>query len=245
LCAVDTTRDGWIDAAVDALVQSDVWVNFRVDAAEFRRRVHAASPRDLGDVLRQFYGAYAARHAKPRWGDKLPQNLLRMSTLAAMLPEARFVHIVRDGRDVALSWRLTPFRPADAADALVERWAERIREGRRQAQGVPYLEIHYEALIAEPARTLADVCTFLELPYDDAMLRYHDHANERLAEEIHAQGRGRIPGDETLSRRARHLTQRPFDASIGRWRRELSVAEQAACAGAAGGLLAQLGYPPA
>jgi hypothetical protein len=68
-------------------------------------RVSGNEPFDLGESLRAFYGVYAERFGKPRWGDKTPNYVRRMSLIYGLLPEARFVHIIRDGRDLAPSTR--------------------------------------------------------------------------------------------------------------------------------------------
>jgi hypothetical protein len=58
---------------------------------------------ETGSALRAFYRLYAERHGRARFGDKTPKYLTKMRRIAALLPEATFVHLVRDGRDVALS----------------------------------------------------------------------------------------------------------------------------------------------
>src|SRR5690606_22924870 len=80
------------------------WGDLGLDAAELERRL-AGCERRPDRAIRALYGLYAERHGKPRWGDKTPAYVRRMRLIAAALPEARFVHLVRDGRDVLLSRR--------------------------------------------------------------------------------------------------------------------------------------------
>src|SRR5207247_397312 len=72
---------------------------------------------DYPDAIRRVYAVYAEAHGKSRFGDKTPPFLMHVRTLAELFPEARFVHLVRDGRDVALSLREQPFAPSSFAGA--------------------------------------------------------------------------------------------------------------------------------
>ncbi len=84
---------------------SRTWGDFGLEADALREAVAESGARGAADVLRTFYGLCAAARGKPRWGDKTPGYVKRMRPIAAGLPEARFVHLIRDGRDVALSRR--------------------------------------------------------------------------------------------------------------------------------------------
>jgi hypothetical protein len=92
------------------------WPDFHLDAAALRREVQALEPFDLGAALRAFYRLYAQRFNKPRWGDK-SAYLAEMDAVQAVLPEAVFVHLIRDGRDVALSIRPLYWGPNTLAEA--------------------------------------------------------------------------------------------------------------------------------
>jgi hypothetical protein len=109
---------------------------------------------------------------------------VNIARIGELLAEARFIHIIRDGRDVATSLRETWFRPGDSFEACIELWASMVREGRRQASAVPgrYIEVRYERLVREPRAVLHELCDFIGLRYDEAMLRFHERARERHAE---------------------------------------------------------------
>ena len=83
------TRDLLADAGVRAnLGLKEVWV----------REALATPVSDFPDAVRRIFAAYAARQDKRRYGDKMPGSVLRIPLLAELFPEARFVHIIRDGR---------------------------------------------------------------------------------------------------------------------------------------------------
>ena len=81
------------------------WGDFGIEARELRGRVAHIKPAKAGPVVRAFYELYAESQGKARWGDKTPRYMRAMPRIEKALPEARFIHIIRDGRDVALSQR--------------------------------------------------------------------------------------------------------------------------------------------
>jgi sulfotransferase family protein len=241
--AVDERRDDWLDRVLSAMTSNHSWGDFRIDAIAFERQVRASDPAAPGDVLRTFYRTYAARFGKRAWGDKWPGNVLRMRDIARLLPEARFVHIIRDGRDVAVSLRDMWWHPCDSYADCIRLWAERIRAAREQAATpLPYLEVRYEALVSEPRETLARVCAFIGFPFDEAMLTYHRGAAARHAEVADWSIDGKAIPREQIVAVHRRTHEPPSTSRIGTWERAMSEAERAACDHAAGDLLAELGY---
>ena len=127
---------------------------------------------DGADAVRAVFAAYAAEQGKPRYADKTPHYVSHLPRLAERFEEARFVHVVRDGRDVALSLLEVPWGP-DRVDDAARVWRRRVLEGR--AAGLPadrYRELRYEALVADPEGELRGLSDWLDLPYDPAMLAY-------------------------------------------------------------------------
>src|SRR5687767_7251824 len=91
------------EGLAEIIVSQRQWGDFGVDEAELRLRLEALDRVEPAGALRAFYGLYAEKQGKPRWGDKTPIYVEHMRGIAKALPEARFVHLIRDGRDVALS----------------------------------------------------------------------------------------------------------------------------------------------
>jgi hypothetical protein len=224
------------------------WGDFDLDPEQLLERFRALDPFGPTGVLRAFYGLYAEQHGKPRWGEKTPVYVTSMSAIADVLPEARFLHLIRDGRDVALSKarRALGEPPATARTARV--WRDRILAARSQATRLPhYLELRYEDLVLEPEPTLRRVAEFIELSWDDSMLRYHERAGERLREvarDLPTRQGGQRPGTERVAAHA--LTQEPPRAErVYAWREQMDEADREAFEGEAGELLAELGYETA
>ena len=72
------------------------------DSEDVRRRLRPGMP--VGDAIGAVYESYAAAHGKPRWGDKTPMYMRHLTLLERLFPEARYVHLIRDGCDAALSF---------------------------------------------------------------------------------------------------------------------------------------------
>ncbi|HEX5633060.1 MAG TPA: sulfotransferase, partial [Gemmatimonadales bacterium] len=197
--------------------------------------VRAMMQRDCrctGDFLRLLMEALVRRQGASRWAETTPAHLQYMREIKAQIPDALFVHVVRDGRDVAaslsqLGWLYAyPFdrnRPALPAAAY---WDWLVRRGRAEGEslGGDYLEVHYEALVQEPRATLARLAEFIEQPLD--------------YDTIQRTGVGSV---------ARPNTSFPGATGgfHGRWRTELSPEDGAAVDALLGETLTLFGYEPA
>jgi hypothetical protein len=235
--------DPW-SCFVETLTLHRRWADSHVDGYALKERVAAIRPFSMSDALRAFYTLYAERFGKPRWGDKTPNYLLEMMLIQKLLPEARFIHLIRDGRDVALSVieERRGSRQAMSMQKAAKRWVTKIREGRRQADDLPfYLEVRYEDLVLDSEATLRTICAFINLPWHPRMLQYYSTAEERLAELVTVDGIRAVHIDQ---RRGKHTwTTRPPEASrLGRWRTEMSESDRQEFEAIAGELLEELGY---
>jgi Sulfotransferase family len=230
---------------VDVLVAERRWGDFGIDPEEVLERLAGADRVAPRRALRAFYGIYAGHVGKPRWGDKTPPYAKHIELIGGVLPEAHFIHLIRDGRDTALS-------RADRAgrrihfDAAAARWRRWIHAAREQGESVGrYMELRYEDLVADPEPELRRICEFTELDWDPVMLRHHEHAGERLEEldrELPADDRrSRTEGAERMRIHAR--AREPASTErIARWRKEMSPDDLSAFEAVAGDLLADLGY---
>ncbi|CAA9224673.1 MAG: Sulfotransferase domain superfamily, partial [uncultured Chloroflexia bacterium] len=142
------------DYFLDEVTSSSRWSQYQIDRALLEERIAAIVPFDLTEALRTFYKLHAERLGKPRWGDKTPRYVIKMLIIQRVLPEAHFIHIIRDGRDVALSVLEQPWGPATIEEAATW-WVTSIREGWHQAKAAhAYMEVHYEQLLLETQSTL-------------------------------------------------------------------------------------------
>ena len=225
------------------------WNDFGLSDQDLLAAFEAIEPFNTSDALRAFYRLYAEKHGKHRWGDKTPDYIRKMKKLQKTLPEARFIHVIRDGRDAGLSQNSRiakrgrdPIPPREMA----RRWRKRVVKAREDAGEVEhYIEVRYEDLIADTEGVLRRVCEHVEIEFEPIMLRYHERAEERLQEMAGAlpAKKGR-PEREAGERIAAHaMTTKPPDAGrLQVWKEEMSEAENAEFEEAAGYLLDELGY---
>ncbi len=188
----------------------------------------------FADFGTRLYDLYAGRHGKPHAGDKTPGFVRYLPLLHELWPSARFAHIIRDGRDVCLSvldWRkdATGFSTFDrdpvTTVAVWWEWYTRLGlEGAGELEPGLCHEVRYESLVAAPEEECERLCTFLDLPYDDAMLRFHE---------------GRVRDEPGLDAKR---AWRPVTPGLRTWRAQLPREEIARFEAAAGELLDELGY---
>ncbi|MFO1468548.1 MAG: sulfotransferase [Steroidobacteraceae bacterium] len=175
-------------------------------------------PRSLASVLDAVFGHFAAAQGKHRWCEKTPQHVQHIAALAVRFPQARFVHMVRDGRDCAASfarrWKRQP-------ELTIFRWKKVVLAGRRQGEALSagsYREVRYEDLTAQPEATLRSLCDFLGLPFDAAILEsaqpYLQGAGEGGRSLRENSGKWRRQFDERLQRRLERIAGRVL-ASCG------------------------------
>ena len=154
------------------------------------------------------------------WGDKSPNYRNHLPQLKALYPQARFVHIVRDGRDVALSshkaWRKHILRNA-------QRWQSEVSACREAgaAMGSDYLELRYEDLLDDPTRWLTAIAEHVGQGFSEAMLD-PGRATENLGDTKGATG----------------IVQ----GNTGKWRERMPKEQLRRVEQLCGPLLSQLGY---
>lgn len=144
--------------------------------------VRRTAPHDLADATRATYAAYAREQGARRYMDKTPDYVARMDLIAGLLPEARFVHLIRDGRAVAASLLAQPWGPDDPVVAA-RHWVSRVRKGRNSARRLGpdrVMEVRYEALVDDPETALRDICAFAELDFDPTVLDHRGGATRAL-----------------------------------------------------------------
>ena len=188
---------------------------------------------DAGRGGARFYEAYADAQGKPRWGDKTPDYVGQMRQIQRALPEARFVHVIRDGRDVALSRRSTGRSATSTPPTSRSAGSGR---SRRPATSAPklahYIEVRYEDLIPDTEPTLRRICEFIELTGTTGCSTTTSapaSGSTEMARALPADGRTRTELD-VERRMAKHaMTTKPPDADrVSRWKREMSEADRAA-----------------
>ena len=217
--------------------------------------------------MASFFDLAASRRGKSRWAEKTPLNVRHLGWIYRHFPNARFIHVIRDGRDVACSLRSHPVRRfVDGAWASVpqnrsvasciQQWLTLTGEGMGWRADPRYLEVRYEDLVRDPEATMRRVMAFVGEPFDEAWLAARLAA--QAGEGAPAAGTGSVAGSSsaagsaagrpTTGAAALSTTNKPNAAgaistgSIGRWRRDLTPAEIQLIRDRAEARLIELGY---
>ena len=191
--------------------------------------------RNGGDFIRVVMDAVAKSQHVPRWALYDPDNVLHAERVKRDIPNALFVHIIRDGRDIALSLKkmggFTPL-PWDrgATDSLVATalyWKWMVQRGRAHVRQFPadYMEIRYEDLVTNPHQTLGKLGAFID----------HDLDYDR----IQRAGLGRL--SETNSSFREEGAKEKINP-LGRWKQRLADEDVAAIEATVGDCLEENGY---
>lgn len=241
----DKLRENFYQAIVNYGEPIPSWADFDISQEDFWSALSEIKPFTVSDGFRTFYQIYATQRKKKRWGDKTPIYCKHIETIRQVLPEARFIHIIRDGRDAALSLRHLWFSPGWDIETQASYWRDCVVAARLAGVGyADYMEIRYEDLVLNTRAVLERVCAHVDLAFEDSMLKYYEQAPERLKEH---KGRSRSDGTTFLTqeerlRQQQRVTQ-PLDPScVFAWKRTMNVGERRKFEFVAGDLLKELGY---
>lgn len=174
---------------------------WKLDDENFRRQLGKDKPTDYPEAVRSLFRAFAGQHGKTLYADKTPTYVMDVPLLARLFPESRFVHVIRDGRKTALSLLENRFVSTSVPHAM-RYWAERVRSARTAGAFLPadrYMEYRHEDLVKDPSGKLQEICSFMGVPFEDAMLSYHE--KQRSSEHYGSRNMDKPP-TETRDHRA-------------------------------------------
>jgi hypothetical protein len=216
---------------VDAWLQSKLFRASFLNSEEIRTRL-LSECRSGGDFLRIVMEEIARTQGVSRWADNSPEELLHALKIKRELPDALFIHMIRDGRDVSLSLDARPHkwvRPFswDRQHSLLVTgffWQWIVQSGRKQGAGLggDYLEIRFEDLQADQHTTLAKIGRFIE--------------HELNYEQIMKVGIGSVSDPNTSFKG-------DSGGPVGRWKNKINPQTLASFEQLVGPTLRELGYP--
>jgi hypothetical protein len=185
--------------------------------------------RSLARILDAVFMHYATTHFPEAklWGDQTPYHTLYLHWIAPVFPQAKYLHVLRDGRDAVASmvsrgWTI---------EYATKRWqlsVQRALELRGKIDSSQFMEVRYEALASETVAVLEATCAFSGIDYNPAMLEYWK-STTTLEHKHH----GAIH---------QNLGKPVFTSSIGTWRERLSADQQTYLLSRISGLLERLDY---
>ncbi len=199
--------------AHELILQSPPWKRhfWNIPNEELRIAILALQEATLARLISEVFQISCRRSGKARWGDKTPAYTERIGDLHQIFPQAQFIHIIRDARDVSSS--LCPYGwHGTRLHQTAHHWQRIVSQGARSGRALGpelYLEITYEDLVQRTDDTLRQVCTFLGEPYETGMLEFYRHTDDNIPREdnkVHVK-----------------TSRSPQDTDAYRWRREMNL----------------------
>ena len=188
---------------------------WEIDITDAQKRLEniADSKRTLSNIFDELFCTYTEKHSPGSkiWGDKTPMNTLYLDWIGTVFPRSKFIHIIRDGRDVASS-----YLKMERYDTILEaanRWINSIESAQSFGSKIKenYIEIRYEELVTKPEEVIKYTCDFLDIDYDSKML---DHTKQ-----VKKLG-------DTDKQHHSNLSKPISSDSVGKWRNNLSESDQ-------------------
>lgn len=186
---------------------------------------------DLANLLDNLFKIVVDPHNAVRWGDKTPLYVQYLETINRIFPTSQVIHVIRDGRDTAISAKQKWGHDSVYMDLyyLLKNWVRNVRSGMDAANWLGperYFEVRYEDLVTSTEYHIRRLCDFLHEKFHPQML---DHT--KLAQHIG-------PGPDNHSEILKPVSTN----SIQRWKGNLSPFERKLTNKIAGQLLEELGY---
>lgn len=222
---------------LNSLLEYHRFPKLGIDRSELQTILESHSDLSYSEFVTQLFELYGRKHNKQLVGDKTPGYVRFINVLHKLFPAAKFIHLVRDGRDVCLSmlaWdrlektagRIGTFEQ-DPVTTTALYWEWLVRLGIESGAALPpgyYQQVSYELLVDRTEQACREMCEFLRVPFDPAMLEYYA-GRER-------QGAGRSAKKAWL----------PPTRSLRNWRAQMPREEILRFEAASGDLLKSLGY---
>jgi Sulfotransferase family len=218
-----------VQRCVEIMTANYRWPDMKMAADDLRHWVNNLKEPALVDVINLVYLCHLRQSGKQRFGDETPIYIEIIPQLAALHPDAKFIHLIRDGRDVAIS------QIGLGWDSYYERskfdWTLAMEMRRRYIGSFcadRILDVRYEDLIARTETTIKQICAFLDERFEPAMLEWHGLTTLVPARERHIHRKLELP---------------VCHEEVAGWRHRLSALECFAVESCLHRDLTQLGYP--
>jgi len=168
-----------ISSLCDDLYKDEKFCEWNLERRTLEELLTTKLPLNYNNFVDIVYSAYVRKNSPLaiRWGDKNPSYVLSLDLLWQLFPQAKVIHIVRDGRAVLNSFRSANRRAnkkiwPETVKSAAYFWLSRLRASRKYQGNPNYMEIFYEKLVQDPDRELQQLCSFLDLAFDPVMLDF-------------------------------------------------------------------------
>ena len=197
------------------------------DSSDFILSLRSRENISLRDLVDGLFLSYCRAMNKAGWGDKTPSFFRKLDVILDLFPDARIIHIIRDGRDVFDSWRkMDPTKNYVGVVAL--EWRYKIWKIEKSLAEIPdgrKMTVRYEDLLEKPRETVSGICDFCGVPFEQGMMNFYE-TSDRYVGEHHS-----------------NLIFGPLDAANRfKWRQNLTLGERRIFQSVAGMVLRKYRY---
>jgi len=128
----------------------------------------------IGEITGTVFQQYSQTRHKSRWGDKRPYYIRYIPQLLKLYPDARIIHVIRNGHDCIASLKRMPWWNKNSIHSMLN-WRHSIRMGVKAARAFKdqFLEVRYEDIVRHPETQLKKICDFINVKYESGMLEFH------------------------------------------------------------------------
>jgi hypothetical protein len=217
----------------------DAWLNSKLfrasglQAQSIRSRLEECH--NGGEFLRTLMQEICSAQGALRWAENSPEGMLCLPLIKQLIPDALFVHIIRDGRDVATSLgklryvRAFPWEDRHGLIGCGLYWEWMVEHGRNFGRTIPsdYMEVHFEQLLMRPQETLDQIGPFIGQQLDYEVIQQVAY--------------GSVKKPNTSFRQETPVDFNP----VGRWEKSFSEDQLLRFERLVGKTLVDLGYEPA
>ncbi len=164
---------------INDIVSTDRFQKWSLEIGNLNDFYTKYKPNSYRSILESLYYEYAYQQGKARWGDKTPAYVEELNIILTLFPDAKIIHVVRDGRDVYLSHKKVPWGPKTAETAAVY-WVNCLQKisNCEQLNSKNLLEVRYEDLVTTPKKQLTCICNFIDEKFYPYLLNYQDHVRD-------------------------------------------------------------------
>ena len=181
------------------------------------------------------FDRYAIANQGQGWIEKTPRHIRKIGELKTTFPDAQFVLIVRDGRDVAVSLK----RRRGSIENGIRMWVSENSAGQEYWNDPSVHVIKYEQLVTDFEGSVQQLADFLNVPFDRSMLEFHKSKRHFYWPTL---DRDQKPDTKIHEQRRNWQVNQPIFDGRGQWRREMTEQEKAFFKKEAGEMLIQYGY---
>ncbi len=185
------------------------WKEWEMSDEILKERLNMLEESSLNQVVEVIFQQTLEKVGKRRWGDKTPGYVTEIKRLHRLFPNAKFIHLVRDGRDVSLSLKRVGW-VGDTTWDIACHWSEQVRAGSEQGRSLPkgqYLEVKYEDLVRNTETKLREICRFIGEDFSTKMMAFYNQAEKYMPKRdiSHLMKTHRPPREDDLERWKREM----------------------------------------